>query len=331
MQQPGDRVFTTDGVPVSHRFAFWKDILGSSLGSRTVKRRESMTFHGRFELSQIDCLSIVNGRCAPLVVSRTPRDISRMPSESLHWISPRQGRVAIFQDGRVTELRSGELGFVLTGEPFALDYLEQVNAMTVDVPIPKIGMDLTRLRALSARNLAQKSSGSRAFSVMLQTLPLSRLRGEAAADRRLSDLATDMMGVIVEEFGRDAPLGSDLAPGRAERVLQYIDTTLQDALLSPRRAAAALGLSERAVHNAMAETGETFMQYVRNRRLDRIVSGLDVRSPQDPGLAQLIFEWGFNDMSTFYRAFRRRFDCTPTEWIARSAAEARDPAGQPAL
>lgn len=322
MQLPGDRVFRTDGIPPGDRFAYWQEVLATALGSRTISRPDPQRFYGRLTLNHIDRLSLVHGLCASLSVSRTVSNIASLTSESLHWICPIQGRVVIHQAGRSAMLAAGDSGFVMSSEPFTLNYLDNVNAMTLDIPTERLATENVAFGDLSAINLTQRVQSSAALAALLQSLPKSHLRGETNANRQLANLTVDMVNVLLEEFLREKPRDAEGTPGDAERVRHYIEASLKDPLLSPRRAAIALGLSERSLHKAMAATGVTFMEHLRSCRIDRIAAALRAHGQiasgmASVGLTDLVFEWGFNDLSTFYRAFRSRLDCTPTEFLKR--------------
>jgi AraC family transcriptional activator of tynA and feaB len=86
-------------------------------------------------------------------------------------------------------------------------------------------------------------------------------------------------------------------------------------MLSPTRAARALGISERAVHLAMEEIEVSFMRYVRTARLECVTSALRGPDGQRRPIADIAFEFGFSDLSTFHRGFRERFDMTPRDYL----------------
>ena len=115
-------------------------------------------------------------------------------------------------------------------------------------------------------------------------------------------------GDASERF-QDNPAKRDI---RAE-IIDFMDTNIGDALLSPAAAASECGISTRYLHALLAEVHITFSLYVIDRRLERahrdLVSPFFVHVP----IAQIAYRWGFRELSTFYRTFKRKFGCTPTQ------------------
>ena len=91
--------------------------------------------------------------------------------------------------------------------------------------------------------------------------------------------------------------------------------------------AAAAGVSVRQLHLLFEPTGESFARYVQRRRLEEVAGG--ARRPGGAGrtVAEIAFAWGFADLTTFYRAFRRAYGAAPGE--LRPARRLRPPPGSP--
>jgi AraC-like DNA-binding protein len=111
----------------------------------------------------------------------------------------------------------------------------------------------------------------------------------------------------------------DVERGRASRaarrsaVLSLIDERSGDPGLSASRVAALLGVTPRYVHQLLAQTGKSFTHHLLERRLERASALLRDPAWRGRTIAQVAGAAGFSDVSYFNRAFRRRFDATPTE------------------
>jgi len=82
------------------------------------------------------------------------------------------------------------------------------------------------------------------------------------------------------------------------------------------RAATRAGLSRRRFTELFrAEAGSTFWNYLNERRLEhaaRLLRG------EGRSITGVIFACGFNDVSNFYRLFRRRFGAAPRAWLTKN-------------
>ena len=84
-------------------------------------------------------------------------------------------------------------------------------------------------------------------------------------------------------------------------------------MLTVATSAARHGVTPRYVHKLFEDEGVTYTQFVLQHRLDRAF-----RMLRDPRCAvrrisEIAYGVGFSDLSYFNRAFRRRYDATPSE------------------
>ncbi len=100
------------------------------------------------------------------------------------------------------------------------------------------------------------------------------------------------------------------------RMLRFIDNHIADATLSPSAAAQQLGVSVRYVHMRFAAFGTSFTNHIRAKRLEFIRRDLVSEGTKRP-IHGIAYRWGFSDLSTFIRAFKKEFGCTPREYRAR--------------
>ncbi len=84
-------------------------------------------------------------------------------------------------------------------------------------------------------------------------------------------------------------------------------------------AADQLGISRRTFTKLFTElTGETWLHYVRSLAIEHAQRKL---SQSDLPITSIAFECGFNDLSTFYRQFKRQCGIAPGEFRARHGGQ----------
>jgi AraC-like DNA-binding protein len=101
-------------------------------------------------------------------------------------------------------------------------------------------------------------------------------------------------------------------------ILDFVNRGISDTELSPQRVAEHFGISVRYVHKLFACSGMTFGSYVSATRLDHIRRELSSPSCRRQPISAFAYRWGFGDISTFNRAFKHRFGCTPSNFRQRS-------------
>jgi AraC family transcriptional activator of tynA and feaB len=111
------------------------------------------------------------------------------------------------------------------------------------------------------------------------------------------------------------------APDRARResrrraVLDIVDAHLCEPEISTRAIAGAAGVSPRYVQMIFAGMGTTPSAYICRRRLDVAAERLR-HLGKAASITGVAFDLGFNDLSSFCRAFRRRFGQAPRDYRA---------------
>jgi transcriptional regulator GlxA family with amidase domain len=111
-----------------------------------------------------------------------------------------------------------------------------------------------------------------------------------------------------------APAGRSTTPRAALRaaVLRHVQDHLTDSSLSVTGVCRRFAISPRTLHNLFADVDETFAATVRGLRLDRCAKAL--ADPTTTGtIAEIAAAHGFDDATTFTRAFRRRFGSRPSD------------------
>jgi AraC-like DNA-binding protein len=98
---------------------------------------------------------------------------------------------------------------------------------------------------------------------------------------------------------------------KLERLRVLALRSLERADLTPVALARQAGVSTRTLHRLFATSGMTFQDWLRERRLERCWAELSDHGRLGRSIAEVAFRCGFNDLSTFNRAFRARFGMTP--------------------
>jgi AraC family transcriptional regulator len=106
---------------------------------------------------------------------------------------------------------------------------------------------------------------------------------------------------------------------RMHRVLAHIEKHLSEALPLPELAAVAHFSAFHFHRLFTAWVGETLGTYLRRRRLE--VAALRLLTQPQTSVLDIALLVGFGSGEAFARAFKERFDCTPSAWRRQQADE----------
>jgi len=127
--------------------------------------------------------------------------------------------------------------------------------------------------------------------------------------RHLTDLVGLALGPTRDAAAQAANGG--LKSARVDAVLRAIASNYGDPEFSVADVAARLKLSVRYVQDILHETGVGFADRVLELRLQEACNLLSRAHITNRKVSDIAFSCGFNNLSYFHRAFRRRFGMTP--------------------
>lgn len=173
------------------------------------------------------------------------------------------------------------------------------------------------------RELARASAGplliSRPQRLRLESLwrraMLERAHPRVGGGVAVRSLAAQLLVLLARLPARES---GDQTAERVAAVAREIDDTFYDEW-SLDWAAARAGVSRRRFSELFrAQHKATFWEFLNRRRLDHAARLLQAGEHSVVGV---MFSCGFNDLSHFYRLFRRRFGLAPKTWAASVAGE----------
>jgi AraC-like DNA-binding protein len=96
---------------------------------------------------------------------------------------------------------------------------------------------------------------------------------------------------------------------------QFALENIRDPELSPTTVAQHLGISTRYLHALFKPEGVSVGDWIKNARIEGVKAEIARHINQDVNMTSLAFDWGFNDLSTFYRHFKQSTGLPPGEYI----------------
>ena len=296
--------FTVDtrDLPPAIRFdvwrAFWEPVVHVS-----TPRAGTTGFRGQAELRRL-------GRHVLLKFQADAADYRRARSEGLrdgldHWLLALRLAEA---DGKPEELLLGALshGFGLRklGGHWCGVLIQPEN-------LPQLAPVFATGRALTLSSPAARMLGGMLPRIVASADEISAEDAPRLEAALSSMLSACLMGLET----RPASTRQQLEAARRARVIALVDAALGEAELSPAMLVKRSGISRSELYRCFAPIGG-IARVIQQRRLRQAYRDL-MRADGPASVSRIGEAVGFYDPSSFTRAFRREFGCTPSEVLTR--------------
>lgn len=139
-----------------------------------------------------------------------------------------------------------------------------------------------------------------------------------------SDFLFDLARIaFLQEKKHTSVMRFSCSKNRHFATLQILNQNLTNPELSLEWLARAAKVSPRQLQRDFQSEGTSFSSVLTERRLSLFVFKLRqcLQLGRTPNIAYAAFDCGFGDISNFNRAFKKRYGCCPTEYLAQITKE----------
>ena len=280
----------------------------------------SRPFQGRVESVSFENGVVGRVQMTPIIAVKTRQNIANSVDECIHGNLILSGELKVDQGGRTNIARPGDLVLYRSFTPVTLTLKPDEFFDNLAFIIPRSNFsnisnhdDKFNNCLLSKDTIIKPLANClELIKKNLHSFPHDELSAIFNACVALLPVSAGCFGGASKQ--REAPRLSHML----REVLNFINKNISNPDLSPRLAAKELGVSTRYIHKLLAHSGTTFSAYLTAERLEHIKSELIAFSGHLVPVSLLAFQWGFNDLSTFNRAFKDRFGCTPSHLRAHA-------------
>lgn len=305
---------STTTVAAAERLDYWRDIICGAFVDLKLQRCENHSFDGSFSSRALGSLLLARVEADSHGVVRSKRSNADCFLVGFHVA----GDGIYSQGGRTSHVRAGEMSILDGTRPFEIFFPHRFTTLTLKIPYSALRARLRDPDSVTASPLTDQYGINRLVGAYLQNL--SRELFDARVDVReaIADNLCELIAIAGNQTQDSSHAGT---PGTVlfDAMLRHIDCNLADPELSPRAAAEHFGISVRYVHKLFEPSGTTFNQLLLDRRLQRCFEDLARTTPRRKIVSTIAYNWGFNDLSYFGRAFRRKFGRVPSDCLGEAA------------
>lgn len=227
------------------------------------------------------------------------------------------------QQGREAVLKPGDFTLCDSARHFEAAFTARARMLVLGVPDAKLRRHIACPESLVAVSMR----GSHGVNSLLSRFLCGywaecRQDVGSGAAERVSLAILDLLGAAYADVPRPPSEPASLSTAHRIRIINYIESNLQDPDLTPTRIAEACKITPRYLHHLFSDQDETVARYILRRRLDACARALESTAQRGRTVTAIAFDHGFNSPTHFGRVFRAKFGVTPREYRRASARSA---------
>lgn len=301
---------STQVVRPDEQFSYWRDAISDAYVPLEPERAAAPSFKGSIDGQMLPELrsSTITAEAHEVRLSRS--GLARQQGIPFFVNLMRSGEAIVRQNGQALHAGPGDIYVVDCASVWEVEFRSNFSMYCIEIDDALLRPRLGRRGRLASSVLAGDKGTGRilaSYMSLVHELPSQDLlQVQSLMVGHCSDLLSRAQ-LQQEPDERADRVRREIR----ERILALIQRRLSDRSLTPETASNELGISRSYLFKILSESGHTFSGYLRQCRLDechRVLKEQPRRS-----IADIAVDWGFEEVSSFNRAYRARFGQTPSQ------------------
>ena len=300
---------TTANLAAPDRLPFWNEIAARMLAPVHVEAHDPAGFQARMYRRRFKDLEIVSPCSSPATIVGGGEGPGVLNLQLQHV-----GRSTNFTGGRTCVLEEGDFLLYDPAQPLRTTFTEPTQVLVLRLPLASAEARLPQLHQMAGVKMSGQAGPGTIFSAFLRNA-WSQLQAD---DGDWAETLDEVIWPLIDMAYSAERVPATDASRRDERrraLFAAVEDNLCDPALDSRRIAREMGVSARYVQMLFAEMATTPSAFIQRQRLDLAARRFERDGPK-AGITGVAFDVGFNDLSSFCRAFRRRFAVSPRDYRA---------------
>lgn len=302
---------STSDVTALERLPFWNQLASQMVAPLEIEAMDPERFQARLYRRRIRECEIVSPVSAPANISNNGQ---QGDAGVLNLQLQLVGRSRNFTNGRACELEEGDFLLYDPSQPLRLSFTEPTQVVVLRLPVAQIEQRLPRLRQLAGVKIRGDRGPGAVFSSFLRKAWKQMQIDDGGWVETLDEVIWPLLDMAYATEQRESVAGSR-RDERRHQLFDIVARELCDPELDARAIARTMGVSARYVQMMFAEMATTPSAYIQHKRLE-LAARRFAREGAGAMVTNVAFDVGFSDLSSFCRAFRRRFNMSPRDYRA---------------
>ncbi len=265
----------------------------------------------------------------PVAIHRRSEDIAKDSVDDFLLATQVEGTVLVKEGDAEFTQHPGDLVIMSAAEPYTVIHTQKSHRLVLHIP-----NQIYRERILAHQEgrkfrprLMPAGGLATIVNEMLKSLAFEADKLHATEQYTLAESLLELTSAMLrsdadQEYEQQHAKQSALF----RRILEFMEANYMDCELTPEKIANANGISMSYLHSLFQQAGMTVSKWMWERRLKATREDLIDPNMSHMRVSEIAFRRGFNDPAHFSRAFKNRFDVSPSR--LRQIAQEEEASGQ---
>ena len=304
----------------AERFDYFSSIVDElfSPSQSEMVNSDVTTFTGELEATDLGQVKIAKVGTSPLTVNRTRGHISKLTEAPYLVKFQLQGESVFTQRNNEVHLTPGDFVICTTAEPYKLQFTQDYQMSVLAVAESSMNRLMRKPDNLLGKCMPANDPCCGLLSSFVNSVVEKMADLPAPMAERVEINILDLLGGVINSHGEKSRAYRLSASEQVQNIKAYINDNLRNRKLGPVMIAEALGVSTRYVHKIFASQPSTVTRYILTKRLEGCRGMLASSDTDSLSITEIAMHWGFYDLSHMTRAFREKYQMTPSMFRSQS-------------
>ncbi|MFK8049680.1 MAG: helix-turn-helix domain-containing protein [Halioglobus sp.] len=252
----------------------------------------------------------------PIAIFRRTEDIDRDSNDDFLLATQLEGTVLVTEKNVEFTQHPGSISLMSAGEPYTIIHTQKSHRLILHIPSTMYWERIfgSQEKQEFRPRLLEAGGLTTIVHDMLKSLAFEADNLTITEQHTLAECLLEMTSAMLRsEVDQEYEHNHAKQSALFRRILEFMEANFSDCELTPEKIANANGISMRYVHSLFQQAGMTVSKWIWERRLKATREDLLDPSMGHMRVSEIAYRRGFNDPAHFSRAFKTRFDISPSK------------------
>ncbi|MDC0404124.1 helix-turn-helix domain-containing protein [Porticoccaceae bacterium] len=294
----------------------WHARAVSTFCNMDIRYPSNSSFYGELYNTALNRIHLARIGSSAIEVFRTRQHISS--HDQAHYLVKFQlaGHGWIEQSGQQALLSPGDFVICSSTEPYRLKFEQHYQQAVLAIPATLMLEMYTPANDILGVRMGSESVTNSLLSQFVSSVASRIDELDLQTISRLEANILDLLITSLQNTQQDGALNNSLQTSdrHLDSIKRLITLNLNNPALNTEFIAKAEGISKRYLHLLFKNEATTLTRFIQKQRLEECRKALGKAHRIERSTTEIALEWGFSDVSHFYRCFKAAYGMTPRQY-----------------